>query len=54
MSYQPVSESEIPKVLAAMRAGRCVACYGEIDRACPAAHELYCCDDDDDDECEGQ
>lgn len=51
MTLQPVPDAEIPSVIAAMNEGRCVACYGEIDRTCLSEHELYCCAHDEADQC---
>lgn len=49
MSWGVVPDNEIGNVLAATREGRCVSCYGDINRDCAADHELYCCACDDTD-----
>jgi hypothetical protein len=47
VSWQVVPDAEVPKVIAAVQEGRCVACYGPISRDCPIEHAFYCCECDD-------
>lgn len=49
MSWEVVPDSERENVLAATREGRCVSCYGAVDKTCPEEHECYCCACDDTD-----
>lgn len=47
MGWQIVSDEEKPNVLAAVKDGRCVSCYGAISRDCPTEQGFYCCVCDD-------